>query len=152
MQCTCRRAGREWLLTMLLLMMLRFMQAALDAVDLPDGRPPLLVKISPDLSKVDKDDVAAVALERRIDGLVVGNTTLARPGAIADSPVAAEAGGISGPPLFEPSTNALREMYARTGGLIPLIGCGGVSSGRQAYAKIKAGASLVELYTSLVRS
>lgn len=73
-------------------------------------------------------------------------------GLIAEHEHGAEAGGLSGAPLFELSTQALRDMYSRTEGKVTLIGCGGVSTGRDAYAKIRAGATLVELYTGLVRS
>lgn len=127
-------------------------QGAMADVRYPGPRPPLLVKIAPELSEEDRADIAAVALDTRIDGLVIGNTTVARPGAAARHPAAAEAGGLSGQPLFEPSTALLRDMYARTDGRVAIVGCGGVASGRQAYEKIRAGASLVELYTGLVRS
>ena len=126
-------------------------QREMDGMRYPGPRPPLLVKIAPDLSDSDRADIAAVALDTRIDGLVIGNTTTARPGAVARHPAAAEAGGLSGQPLFEPSTALLRDMYARTAGAVPIVGCGGVASGRQAYEKLRAGASLVELYTGLVR-
>lgn len=113
------------------------------------GPPPLLVKIAPDLSEEDKADIAAVALGLRVDGLVVGNTTISRPEEVAKYPEAKEAGGLSGPPLMQKSTEVLADMYRLTGGRIPLVGCGGVSSGEDAYKKIRAGASLVELYTAL---
>ena len=112
-------------------------------------RPPLLVKIAPDLAPQERIDIAEVALASGIDGLVIGNTTLARP-ATLKSAAAHEAGGLSGRPLFAPSTALLAEMYHLTAGRLPLVGVGGVASAEDAYAKIRAGASLVELYTALV--
>jgi dihydroorotate dehydrogenase len=112
-------------------------------------RPPLLVKIAPDLSPEERANIAEVALESGIDGLVIGNTTLARPAGLK-SAAAREAGGLSGRPLFAPSTALLAEMYRLTGGRLPLVGVGGVASAEDAYEKIRAGASLVELYTALV--
>lgn len=113
------------------------------------SRVPLLVKIAPDLVREDLEDIAGVALKLGVDGLIVSNTTIERPGPIASHVHGQEAGGLSGKPLFAMSTAVLREMYSLTGGKIPLVGVGGVSNGREAYEKIRAGASLVELYTSL---
>jgi dihydroorotate dehydrogenase len=110
---------------------------------------PLLVKIAPDLSTGERADIAAVALATGIDGIVVANTTIARPPELR-SPQAQEAGGLSGRPLFAASTALLAEMYRLTHGRIPLVGVGGVASAADAYAKIRAGASLVQLYTALV--
>lgn len=124
-------------------------QAARDEMQwAEDGPPPLLVKIAPDLSKQDLEDIAAVALALRLDGLIISNTTISRPEPVTKHPLAGEAGGLSGKPLFEMSTNVLKEMYMLTRGKVPLIGCGGVSSGEDAYKKIRAGASLVQLYTA----
>ncbi|MGF1594537.1 MAG: quinone-dependent dihydroorotate dehydrogenase [Kiloniellaceae bacterium] len=116
---------------------------------LPDPAPPLLVKIAPDLTAEDKADIAAVALSLGISGLIATNTTIARP---ADLKAAArtEAGGLSGRPLFGLSTAVLGDLYRLTEGKIPLIGVGGIASGADAYRKIRAGASLVQLYTGLV--
>jgi dihydroorotate dehydrogenase len=111
--------------------------------------PPLLLKIAPDLTEEDKRDIAAVALEGGVDGLVVSNTTIARPASLR-SRHAREAGGLSGKPLFGPSTAVLADMYRLTGGRLPLVGVGGIASGADAYAKIRAGASLVQLYSALV--
>lgn len=111
--------------------------------------PPLLLKIAPDLTVEDKSDIAAVALESGIDGLIVSNTTIARPDGIPAA-MRSEAGGLSGRPLFEPSTSVLREIYALTGGKLPIVGVGGVATGEDAYAKIRAGASLVQLYSAMV--
>ncbi|MEE8189925.1 MAG: quinone-dependent dihydroorotate dehydrogenase [Kiloniellales bacterium] len=115
----------------------------------PGGPPALLIKIAPDLTEADKDDIAAVALQEGLDGLIVSNTTIARPPGLRGRR-RDEAGGLSGRPLFEPSTALLAEMYRRTQGQIPLIGVGGVASAEDAYAKLRAGASLVQLYTALV--
>ena len=113
------------------------------------ARPPLLVKIAPDLDASERRDIAELALAMRLDGLIAGNTTIARPPELR-GPDKDEAGGLSGRPLFAPSTECLADMYRLTEGKIPLIGCGGVASGADAYAKIRAGASLVQLYTALV--
>jgi dihydroorotate dehydrogenase len=110
---------------------------------------PLLVKIAPDLTETERADIAALAPQTGIDGIVVANTTVARPQTL-HSPQAKEAGGLSGKPLFAPSTALLAEIYRLTGGAIPLIGVGGIASAADAYAKIRAGASLVQLYTALV--
>lgn len=110
--------------------------------------PPLFVKIAPDLSDEDLADVAAVVTAVGIDGVIVSNTTLARPPTLA-SPHAGEAGGLSGAPLRDRSTAVLARLYALTGGAVPLIGVGGVDSGDAAYTKIRAGASLVQLYSAL---
>ncbi|KAK8529691.1 hypothetical protein V6N12_060466 [Hibiscus sabdariffa] len=131
-----------------------------------EGPPPLLVKIAPDLSKEDLEDIAAVAVALRLDGLIISNTTISRPDPVDKNSVSSEAGGLSGKPLFELSNNILKEMYMltrlfdmvissaflcqkpRLKGKIPLIGCGGISSGEDAYKKIRAGATLVQLYTA----
>lgn len=109
---------------------------------------PLLVKVAPDLTQEECEDVAAVALEVKLDGLIVGNTTVSRPESLR-SPHAHETGGLSGAPLFALSTQTLKSLYRTTGGQIPLVGVGGISSPQDAYAKIRAGASLVQLYSAL---
>ena len=116
----------------------------------PKGRrpQPLLIKIAPDLDESAIADIAVVALEQNIDGLIISNTTVARGG--LESPHRVETGGLSGPPLFARSTALLAAMFRITKGRIPLIGVGGVTSGADAYAKIRAGASLVQLYTALI--
>ena len=121
-------------------------RAALDAQADP---PPLLLKIAPDLTDEDKADIAAIAVDGRLDGLIVSNTTVSRPPGLA-SPHRDQTGGLSGKPLFALSTAVLRQMYALTGGRIPLIGVGGIANGADAYAKIRAGASLVQLYSAMV--
>jgi dihydroorotate dehydrogenase len=111
--------------------------------------PPLLLKISPDLTAEDRAAVAEVALAEGLDGLIVGNTTVTRPPNLTGHH-AGEAGGLSGRPLFRLSTEVLSDLYRLTAGRIPLVGVGGIASGADAYAKIRAGASLVQLYTGLV--
>ncbi|GBG65125.1 hypothetical protein CBR_g49488 [Chara braunii] len=115
-----------------------------------EGPPPVLVKLSPDLSRQYMEDIAAVALSLRVDGLIISNTTVSRPASVLGLPNGDRPGGLSGKPLFELSNAALREMYILTKGRIPIVGCGGVSSGEDAYLKIRSGASLVQLYTALV--
>ena len=110
---------------------------------------PLLVKIAPDLTDEERADIAALAGPSGIDGIVISNTTVARPPGLR-SAAAHEAGGLSGKPLFAPSTALLADIYRLTGGNITLVGVGGVASAEDAYAKIRAGASLVQLYTALV--
>jgi dihydroorotate dehydrogenase len=112
------------------------------------GATPLLVKVAPDLTAEERADIAEVALAQNLDGLIVSNTTVARPP--LRSRHRGEAGGLSGAPLLAPSTEVLAEFHRLTGGRLPLIGCGGVASGADAYAKIRAGASLAQLYTALV--
>ncbi|MDA8231066.1 MAG: quinone-dependent dihydroorotate dehydrogenase [Magnetospirillum sp.] len=124
-------------------------RAALDGAVPPGRRPPLLLKIAPDLTDDDLADIAQVARAGALDGLIVSNTTIARPDTLA-SPLAREAGGLSGAPLFELSTRVLRRMYRLTRGRVPLIGVGGIGSGLDAYVKIRAGASLVQLYSALI--
>ena len=111
-------------------------------------RRPVLVKIAPDLDEREIEDVVAVVLARGCEGLIVSNTTLARPASLR-SRHRGEAGGLSGRPLFEPSTGALARAYLASGGGLTLIGAGGIEDGATALAKIEAGASLVQLYTSL---
>lgn len=109
---------------------------------------PLFVKVAPDLEPGEIRDIADVIVGSGIDGLIVSNTTLSRDG--LESRNADETGGLSGRPLLARSTEVLREFRRATGGRIPLIGVGGIASGGDAYAKIRAGASLVQLYTGLV--
>jgi dihydroorotate dehydrogenase len=112
------------------------------------GRP-LLVKIAPDLDLRGLDDVVEVCARRGVDGLIVANTTIARPASL-EGRDHGEAGGLSGRPLFEASTRMLARAYLRAGGALTLIGCGGVDSPETALAKIEAGATLVQVYTGLV--
>ena len=121
-----------------------------DRVSKNAGPVPVLLKIAPDLTLGDLDDVVGVARARRVDGMIVGNTTLARPNFLRERETARQAGGLSGRPLFKLSTRMLAETYVRAESAFPLIGAGGVDSGSTAIAKIKAGASLIQLYTGLV--
>ncbi|MDD3030170.1 MAG: quinone-dependent dihydroorotate dehydrogenase [Alphaproteobacteria bacterium] len=114
-----------------------------------EKKPLLLVKISPDQTEAQAKDIADAVLSVPLDGMIVGNSTTDRPSSLPAS-FAAEKGGLSGEPLFEKSTKLLGLMYRLTEGKVPLIGCGGVFSGQDAYAKIRAGASLVQIYTSMV--
>ena len=111
--------------------------------------PPLLLKLAPDLAEEELRAISAVAAARSIDGLIIGNTTIGRPSSL-HGPHVHEAGGLSGAPLYTQSTEVLRLVYRLTEGRMPLIGVGGISSGKDAYGKIRAGASLVQLYTALV--
>jgi len=114
------------------------------------GPTPVLLKIAPDLSLSELDDVVGIARSRRTDGMIVGNTTVARPPDLRDSATAAQAGGLSGRPLMPLATRMLAEAYVRVEGVFPLIGVGGIDSGAAALAKFRAGASLVQLYSGLV--
>jgi dihydroorotate dehydrogenase len=114
------------------------------------GPIPVLLKIAPDLSLPDLDDAVGIARKHRIDGMIVGNTTITRPGSLRDREKAAEAGGLSGRPLFKLATRMLAETFVRAEGAFPLIGAGGIDSGATAIAKIKAGATLLQVYSGLV--
>src|SRR5208283_4283900 len=96
-------------------------------------KPPVFVKIAPDLTDAQASDIAEAVMHAGAHGIIIGNTTISRPGAIP-APLAKEAGGLSGKPLFKLSTAVLAQMYKLTQGKIPLIGAGGVSSGADAYA------------------
>lgn len=110
----------------------------------------VLLKIAPDIDEVQLDDIIEVARARRIDAMIVSNTTIARPVTLRDQMTARETGGLSGKPLFRPSTILLAKTYLRVEGAFPLVGVGGISSGEDAVAKVAAGASLVQLYSALV--
>jgi dihydroorotate dehydrogenase len=114
------------------------------------GDSPVLLKIAPDLSLNELDDVVHIARSRRVDGMIVANTTLARPSTLRESNRAKEQGGLSGRPLFRLSTRMVAETYVRAEGAFPLIGVGGIDSGGAALTKIRAGASLIQLYSSLI--
>ena len=114
------------------------------------GLKPVLLKIAPDLTLPELDDVVGVARKRRVDGMIVGNTTISRPGSLRERDAAREQGGLSGRPLFRLSTRMLAETFVRAEGAFPLVGVGGIDSGSTAIAKIKAGATLLQLYTALV--
>ncbi|MDD9877745.1 MAG: quinone-dependent dihydroorotate dehydrogenase [Magnetovibrio sp.] len=128
--------------------LLRQALAARDALDRA-APPPLLLKVAPDLTGDDKRDIAEVALAEGVDGLIATNTTIDRPADLRSS-AAGEAGGLSGAPLRDPAGKVLADLYRLTEGRLPIIGVGGIQSGADAYARIRAGASLVQLYTALV--
>jgi dihydroorotate dehydrogenase len=113
------------------------------------GDTPVLLKVAPDLSLAELDEVVHVARSRKVDGMIVANTTLARPSTLRETTRAKEQGGLSGRPLFRLSTRMVAETYVRVEGAFPLIGVGGIDSGGAALTKIRAGASLIQLYSSL---
>ena len=113
------------------------------------GDTPVLLKIAPDLSLAELDEVVQVARSRKVDGMIVANTTVARPSTLRETARAKEQGGLSGRPLFRLSTRMVAETYVRVEGAFPLIGAGGIDSGGAALTKIRAGASLIQLYSSL---
>ena len=124
--------------------------AARDRAALRAGTVPVLLKIAPDLTLSELDDMVAVARRRRIDGMIVSNTTIRRPNGLRDAETAKKAGGLSGKPLFPLSTRMLAEAFVRAEGQFSLIGVGGIDSGETAVAKIRAGASLLQIYSALV--
>jgi dihydroorotate dehydrogenase len=124
--------------------------AARDRVALRAGDTPVLVKIAPDLTLSELDDVVAVARRRTVDGMIVSNTTIARQRTLRDGKTAQEAGGLSGKPLFALATRMLAETFVRVEGQFPLVGVGGIDSGAAAVAKMRAGANLLQLYSALV--
>ena len=116
---------------------------------IPETRPPLLVKVAPDLTDADITDIAAVAMTGAVDGLIATNTTITRPETLRN-PLRNEAGGLSGKPLKDLATRVVADFHAATEGRVPIVGVGGVASGADAYAKIRAGASLVQIYSGMV--
>jgi dihydroorotate dehydrogenase len=114
------------------------------------GDTPVLLKIAPDLDLTELDDVVHVARSRKVDGMIVANTTLARPNTLRETGRAKEQGGLSGRPLMRLATRMVAETYVRVEGAFPLIGVGGIDSGGAALTRIRAGASLIQLYSSLV--
>ncbi|HEY0275878.1 MAG TPA: quinone-dependent dihydroorotate dehydrogenase [Paenirhodobacter sp.] len=124
------------------------LKGVIDTRDSLPRRIPIFLKIAPDLAPAELEDIAEVALRAGIDVIVATNTTLSREG--LHGPDAARPGGLSGAPLFEKSTRVLAQLSRLTDGKIPLIGVGGVSSAEQAYEKIRAGASAVQIYTAMV--
>jgi dihydroorotate dehydrogenase len=114
----------------------------------PAGGPPIFLKVAPDLEPADVDAIARVAIERRVDALIVSNTTVSRP--LLRSVQAGESGGLSGAPLKPLALQRLRDFRVATGGALPLIAAGGIASGADAFARIKAGASLIQIYSALI--
>ncbi|HMN71616.1 MAG TPA: quinone-dependent dihydroorotate dehydrogenase [Rhodoblastus sp.] len=122
---------------------------ALDARDAAPGRKPLLLKIAPDLALENLDDIVRVARDRGVDGMIVSNTTISRPTTLREAN-AKEAGGLSGRPLFDLSTRMLAQTFLRVEGQFPIVGVGGIDSAETAFAKVEAGATLLQLYSALV--
>jgi dihydroorotate dehydrogenase len=125
------------------------LRARRDAVCAGTHKPPILIKLAPDLADAQAEELAATLIESQIDGLILGNTTLDRPDSLPED-FKKETGGLSGPLLRKKSTALLGRFYQLTGGKLPIIGVGGIASGLDAYEKIRAGACLVQLYTALV--
>ncbi len=114
----------------------------------PAGGPPILLKVAPDLEPADIDDISELSLAHGIDALIVSNTTISRPA--LRSAMAGETGGLSGAPLHDLALARLRDFRQRLGTRLPLIGAGGIANADQAYARFRAGASLVQLYSALI--
>ena len=129
--------------------LVELLSRVIKARDKLEKKAPIFLKVAPDLADADKADIADAVVDQNVDALIVSNTTIARPPWLK-SAHAAEKGGLSGRPLFLPSTELLAEFSETLKGRIPLVGVGGVSSPEDAYEKIRAGASLVQLYTALV--
>jgi dihydroorotate dehydrogenase len=125
-------------------------QEARDEQSSEFGRKAIVLKIAPDLSLDELDAIVRICRARKIDGLAISNTTIARPAFLRDTRLAKETGGLSGRPLFDCSTQLLAQAYLRVEKQFPLIGIGGIDGPSRAMAKIDAGASLIELYSALV--
>jgi len=110
--------------------------------------PPIFLKVAPDLEPVDIDAIARIAIDKRLGALVVSNTTISRP--VLRSHHAGETGGLSGAPLRDLATQRLRDFRKATGGALPLVGVGGIATAEHAWERIRAGASLVQLYSAMV--
>jgi dihydroorotate dehydrogenase len=126
---------------------LRELLSAIRGARAPGG-PPIFLKVAPDLEPADIDDISRAAIDHGIDALIVSNTTIGRPS--LKSRDAGESGGLSGAPLKQLAQNRLRDFRSSTGRQLPLIAAGGIASAEDAYARIRAGASLVQLYSALV--
>ena len=124
--------------------------AARDAAKDSYGYKPVFLKIAPDLTAGDLDDIIRVARGRAIDALILGNTTITRPAELRDIETARETGGLSGRPLFDLSTRMLAAAFLRVEGQFPIIGVGGIDGPASAFTKLEAGASLIQLYSSMV--
>ena len=126
------------------------LDALLDAIKgarSPDG-PPIFLKVAPDLQKSDPERIVRAAIDHRIDAIIVSNTTISRPE--LKSARAREQGGLSGEPIKALALDALRKFRSASGGAMPLIGCGGISNADDAWERIRAGASLIQLYSAMV--
>jgi dihydroorotate dehydrogenase len=126
----------------------RIMEKRERLIDQGKPRRPIIVKIAPDISEDEIGGICERLVAHQVDGIAVSNTTLARPG--LSGPIAKQGGGLSGRPLFNRSTAMLGRVYLATEGKIPLIGIGGIDSGERALTKIRAGATLTQLYTGLI--
>ncbi|WP_313352567.1 quinone-dependent dihydroorotate dehydrogenase [Paracoccus sp. (in: a-proteobacteria)] len=124
------------------------LQGVLAARDALPNRPPVFIKIAPDLDDAGLADIAAVALAAPVDAIIATNTTLSRKGLA--SPHANESGGLSGAPLFDRATRILARLYRETSGQVPLIGVGGIGSTEQAWQRLRAGACAVQIYSALI--
>ena len=113
-----------------------------------ESGPPVFLKVAPDLEPADVEAIARIALDKRLGALIVSNTTISRPP--LRSPFAGESGGLSGAPLGELALQRLRDFRKATGGALPLVGVGGIASAEDAWQRIRAGASLVQLYSAMV--
>ena len=129
--------------------LLQAVMAARAASAVTTGRmPPIFLKVAPDLEPADIDDIARIAADTGLDALIISNTTIGRPA--LNSRHAGEGGGLSGAPLRDLAQQRMIDFHKATGGTIPLIGAGGIASAEDAYARIRAGASLIQLYSALV--
>ena len=124
------------------------LKSVIEARDALATRPPVFIKIAPDLDDAALADIAAVALAAPVDAIIATNTTLSREG--ISSAHANETGGLSGAPLFERSTRILARLYRETAGQVPLIGVGGISSPEEAWHKLRAGASAIQIYSAMI--
>lgn len=113
-----------------------------------NGGPPVFLKVAPDLEPEDIDSIARIAIEKQLGALIVSNTTISRPS--LKSAQAGEAGGLSGAPLKDLAQQRIRDFRKATGGAVPLIGVGGIANAEDAWARIRAGASLIQLYSAMV--
>ena len=110
--------------------------------------PPVFLKVAPDLEPADVEAIARIALDKKLGALIVSNTTISRPA--LRSPLAGETGGLSGAPLRDLALQRLRDFRTATGGALPLVGVGGIATAEDAWQRIRAGASLVQLYSAMV--
>ncbi|MBW7055726.1 quinone-dependent dihydroorotate dehydrogenase [Paracoccus bogoriensis] len=124
------------------------LQGVIEARDSLARRPPVLVKIAPDLSRAEITQIAAVACDLGLDGIIATNTTLSRDG--VSGPHVSQAGGLSGRPIFQRSTRVVAQLYRDTQGCLPIIGVGGISSAEDAWQKLRAGASAVQIYSAMI--
>ena len=126
------------------------LDAVLEACATPSGTlgPPVFLKVAPDLEPADIDAISRIAIDKRLGALIVSNTTISRPPLASEH--AGEAGGLSGAPLRELAQQRLRDFRTATGGTLPLIGVGGIATPEDAWARIRAGASLVQVYSAMV--